>query len=408
MVAQLAFNPVTTAASNKVLPKSGLPVMITYTLLARQPHVFKALAGLSPAEFDALQQQIAAQWPPEKQGPRQIASLQKQLLMTALWRYLSLNTPALGCLFGVDKSTASRYTRRMQAILNQLPQPPACWPPPPARGQGQGIEQALQEHPPLQAIVASQKAAAPPPAAPALVVGHQLDQFLTGTPPFQNLPIAALQAVSQAAFQRRVERHAFFFHQGDAATTFYILVEGRARLTEVTPEGQQLLVRFASPGEAIGSIAAMERGAHSLAAQALEDCVALAWDSAALEKLMLRFPRIALNGLRLVARRWHDLEQRYRELATERVERRMAQTLLRLVRQVGRRVERGILIDLPLTRQDLAEMTGTTLYTVSRIISRWEDEQLVETGRERILVRYPHGLTLIAEDLPRSSPTDPG
>ena len=80
------------------------------------------------------------------------------------------------------------------------------------------------------------------------------------------------------------------------------------------------------------------------------------------------------------------------------------QALLRLVRQVGRKVEGGILIDLPLTRQDLAEMTGTTLYTVSRILSRWEQENLVETGRERVLICYPHGLTRIAEDLPPEDP----
>jgi CRP-like cAMP-binding protein len=85
---------------------------------------------------------------------------------------------------------------------------------------------------------------------------------------------------------------------------------------------------------------------------------------------MERFPWIVINGLRLVSQRWHELEERYLELATERVERRIAQALLRLVRQFGRKVEEGILIDLPLTRQDLAEMTGTILYTVSQILSR--------------------------------------
>ena len=147
-------------------------------------------------------------------------------------------------------------------------------------------------------------------------------------------------------------------------------------------------------------IAALENTVYPLAAQAVEDCRALAWDSTTLERLMERFPRLAINGLRLVSQRWHELEERYRELATERVERRVAQTLLRLVRQVGQKVEGGVLIDLPLTRQDLAEMTGTTLYTVSRILSRWEQEQLVETGRERVLIRFPHGLARIAEDLP--------
>jgi CRP-like cAMP-binding protein len=225
-------------------------------------------------------------------------------------------------------------------------------------------------------------------------------QLMAQTPPFQGLSLPELQAVGQAAHLHQVERHAFFFHQGDPATSFYILVEGQVRLTQVTSEGHQVLVRFISPGETIGIIATLENAIYPLSAQAVEKCKALVWDSATLEQLMERYPKIAINGLRLVSQRWHELEERYLELATERVEQRVAQALLRLARQVGRKVEEGILLNLPLTRQDLAEMTGTTLYTVSRILSRWEQEHLVKTGRERVLLQYPHGLTRIAEDLP--------
>jgi len=81
------------------------------------------------------------------------------------------------------------------------------------------------------------------------------------------------------------------------------------------------------------------------------------------------------------------------------VEQRVAGTLVRLARQAGKRVRSGILIDIHLSRQDLAEMTGTTLYTVSRILSRWEQEGLVELGRERVVIRNGHGLVEIAEAL---------
>ena len=77
--------------------------------------------------------------------------------------------------------------------------------------------------------------------------------------------------------------------------------------------------------------------------------------------------------------------------------------LLRLARQSGRKNADGILIDLPLSRQSLAEMTGTTLYTVSRILSQWEAHGLVETGRERVVIRRPHGLVVIADDLPEGN-----
>jgi CRP-like cAMP-binding protein len=94
------------------------------------------------------------------------------------------------------------------------------------------------------------------------------------------------------------------------------------------------------------------------------------------------------------------LQNQHRELATERVERRIARALLRLVPQMGREVADGVVIDLRLSRQDLADLTGTTLYTVSRTLSQWEKQGLVQSGRERVLIRLPHALAALAEDLP--------
>lgn len=408
--------------------------MITVALLKTNPRLFEDLAGTSPGDFDRLQQAVGPVWAaternrlsrPDRRraiggGRAYRLDFPEQLLMTLLRLQQLLTIRAAASLFGVDKSTASRNMRRMLAALSQLGPDTDGWLAPPLRGHGKNLEQLFQAYPDLQTLVvdAEQSRHLKPdlsqiqadfinqlPARDRRPAGPV--EVLAQTPPFQRLSPAELETVSLAGYQRRVARHGFFYHQGDPASTFYILGEGRVRLTEVTPDGDQLLVRFAGPGEAIGIIAALGNAVYPLTAQAVEDCLALAWDSATLEQLMERIPRIAINGLRLVSRRWHELEERYRELATERVERRVAQTLLRLVRQAGRRVEGGILIDLPLTRQDLAEMTGTTLYSVSRILSRWEQEKLVESGRERVLIRYPHGLARLAEDLPPETPPEP-
>ena len=72
------------------------------------------------------------------------------------------------------------------------------------------------------------------------------------------------------------------------------------------------------------------------------------------------------------------------EMTSEQVEQRVARAMLRLVQQSGRKTADGIEIDFPITRQDIAEMTGTTLHTVSRLLSRWEDEGLVRGGREKV------------------------
>jgi CRP/FNR family transcriptional regulator, nitrogen oxide reductase regulator len=94
-----------------------------------------------------------------------------------------------------------------------------------------------------------------------------------------------------------------------------------------------------------------------------------------------------------------EMQERYHELATERVQQRIARVLLRLAAQSGRKMQDGVLIDLPFSRQDLAEMAGTTIYTVSRVVSAWEKQGLVSTGRERVTITNPHGLVRLAEDL---------
>ncbi len=218
---------------------------------------------------------------------------------------------------------------------------------------------------------------------------------------FRDISLAELGNIAELSRLRQVKREGFFFHQGDPGTVLYVLTQGQVKLTQLTPEGSQVLLRFITPGEMFGGIAALGDTSYPVSAQAAKDCAALAWDGDTLNKLMESYPRLALNALRHLAQRVQELQQRNLELATERVERRVAHALLRLARASGRKVEGGVLIDLPLSRQDVAEMTGTTLYTVSRILSGWQEQGIIEAGREKVLIRYPHGLVTIAEDLPQ-------
>lgn len=197
-----------------------------------------------------------------------------------------------------------------------------------------------------------------------------------------------------------VTKDTFMFNQGDPAQTFYVLLEGAIKLIQVTPEGHQVTVDYVTVGGGIGIIVALSNAEYPVTAEVVQDSWVIAWGKESLNELMLQYPQLALNGLRLIANYFVRLQNLHRELATERVERRVARAILRLVRQAGKKVDGGILIDMPLSRQDLAEMTGTTLYTVSRILSGWEKEGIVAAGREQVTLRQPHKLVVIAEDLP--------
>lgn len=215
---------------------------------------------------------------------------------------------------------------------------------------------------------------------------------------FQGLTVTELWAVYRAGRLVDVTPGEFIFHQGDPAHILYVLSIGQVKMTQLGPEGHQVLVRIVNASEDFGTVAVFSDIPYPLSAQASEHCVLLAWEKETVTRLLSTYPRMALNALRLLAERFKDLQDRYRELATERVERRVARTVLRLVQQLGRGEEGEVV--LTLSRQDLAEMTGTTLFTVSRILSQWEQRGLVETGREKVMIRDAHGLTTIAEDFP--------
>ncbi|HZQ09937.1 MAG TPA: Crp/Fnr family transcriptional regulator [Anaerolineae bacterium] len=228
--------------------------------------------------------------------------------------------------------------------------------------------------------------------------------LLMRVPLFARLNRSELEVVAAAARRQHVERDEFVFQQGSPASDICILRAGRVRVTQVTPDGNQVLLRFIHPGQMFGGVAAFGLAEYPASAQAIEPSQVWLWNGKTMRELMQRMPQLALNALDHTVETIQQLQTRVRELQTERVERRVARAVLRLARQSGKRVESGILIDLPLSRQDLAEMTGTNLYSVSRILSGWEKQGLLEAGRERVVLREPHRLVVIAEDLPESRP----
>jgi CRP-like cAMP-binding protein len=210
-----------------------------------------------------------------------------------------------------------------------------------------------------------------------------------------------LQLFHSKAILRTIEEGEFFFLQGDPAAYFYILVAGRAKLLQSNPAGQQVNLRTINEWQMFGALGAVQVGAlYPATAQALEPSTALAIEGKFLHDALQTRPYLNFGLMQLMTGYIQEMQERYRELATERVERRIALTVLRLAAQIGERATGNeTMVELPLARQDLAEASGTTIFTVSRVLADWERRGLVETGRERVLIRNPHGLVQVAEGL---------
>jgi len=192
------------------------------------------------------------------------------------------------------------------------------------------------------------------------------------------------------------------FYQDDQADVFYVLLGGRIKLSQVTPEGSQITMHYLQPGEAFGIIAVLRGISYPVSAEAMEDCQLIAWHAENMKRWIITYPQIALNSIRILSGFILDFQDRIRELSTERVERRIARSLLRLASHGGRKTDAGISLVMKLTRQDIADMSGTTLYTVSRTLSKWESMGLVDCQTSVIVLKHPHALTGIAEDVQNS------
>ena len=230
----------------------------------------------------------------------------------------------------------------------------------------------------------------------------ELVHQLATVPLFKGLAPDILRPIIALGHLTPMQAGTFFFNEGDDAERFFVLTSGRVKLTQLTAAGHQVVLGHIAPGDAFGGVGAFGNPIYPVSAETVEPSMALAWTSDTMQHVLETHSTVAINAVRFIAGRLHDLQRRYRQLMTERVERRVARALLRLVRDAGRRVAAGVEVDFPVSRQDIAEMTGTTLYTVSRLMSSWEDRGILGGGRQRIVLLKPHALVAIAEDLPAS------
>lgn len=226
----------------------------------------------------------------------------------------------------------------------------------------------------------------------------RLDRSLiAGLPLFSGMSPADLDKMLATATSRRVPKDGYVFEQDAEAKSFFVLLNGRVRVVKTTPDGHQVIVRYIGAGELLGIAHAIGRTTYPASAVAVVDCVVLAWPSRLWAEFATAFPSFGANTYKTVGERLQDVQSQVVELATQQVERRVAHALLRLVQQTGKKSDEGLVIDFPISRQDIAEMTGATLHTVSRLLSAWEQQGLVKSGRQRITVVEPHRLLLIAE-----------
>lgn len=217
---------------------------------------------------------------------------------------------------------------------------------------------------------------------------------------FEGLSPADVEQLSSQFQLRSLDDNVFLFHEDETATNFYLLLEGQVKIQQTTAEGHEVILHILGPGNVIGALPTLGEGTYPASALSLGQVLIAFTSAEQFQAILDAYPLVTKNLLRFATRVVQTSHNKIRELSTERVERRIARALSRLASQLGRQTEEGILLDFPLSRQDLAEMTGTTVFTVSRTLKEWERQEILRLGRERIVITAPHQLISLGEDLP--------
>lgn len=199
-----------------------------------------------------------------------------------------------------------------------------------------------------------------------------------------------------AARHRDLGRGEALARQGEPADAFSLVESGLLKLVQATPDGRDVIVRFVGPREPFGGVVALDDAAYPVTALASGPTRVLVWPRDTLRRLLAAYPQVRTNIMREMAGHMTEAMTRVRELSTEPAAQRVARAVLRLMRQCGQTMPDGILLDYPFTRQELAELSGTTLYTASRTMAAWQAGGIVQSSGRRVLVRSPRQLEALA------------
>jgi CRP-like cAMP-binding protein len=203
---------------------------------------------------------------------------------------------------------------------------------------------------------------------------------------FAGLTELARGEILAAGRPRQLQARELLAEQDEPATTFYVVQVGHLKLSKLSPDGREIIARFVGPGDPFAGIVVLGHPTYPLTARAVEPTRVLAWTKPVLLELAGRYPQLRTNILEEITRHMTEALDRVQELSTERVSQRVARTLLRLAEHGGRPAGAGIEIAHPITRQELADLTGATLFTVSRLLARWEERRIIESGKGQIAI----------------------
>jgi CRP/FNR family transcriptional regulator len=221
--------------------------------------------------------------------------------------------------------------------------------------------------------------------------------ILQALPFFAGLSERDWEKVIDLFSERQYKKDDYIFLEGEAPEALYAIRTGKVKVLRHSTDGKDVVLRVCGPGNLLGTVAVFDGGGYPGTAQVIEDCSVLAISRNDCLTLVNRYPVFALAVIADLGTRLRSSAEQIRSLAVERVEQRIARVLLKLAETAGSDSPEGRVIEMPLTRQDVADMTGTTVETAIRVMSKFRRQELIKTRRGRVVLVDIPALQEIAE-----------
>ncbi len=210
---------------------------------------------------------------------------------------------------------------------------------------------------------------------------------------FSSLNDDELGELADLSIERSFMTNEFIFWDGDAPDWLYLVAEGKVKVVKHSSLGKEFIIAFFDPGEMFGEVAVFENKPYPASAQAVAETKVVGIKREDFIAFLANRPQVALKIINVLGGRLRNAQNRLKDLAGERVEQRLASVLLMLSAKLG--------LILPFTRQEIADMAGTTIETAIRVMSQMKDRKIVRTVRGKVIILDMDKLRLLSEGPPQ-------
>jgi CRP/FNR family transcriptional regulator len=210
---------------------------------------------------------------------------------------------------------------------------------------------------------------------------------LKGIDLFKNLSDDELKELEPYLVTAKYGKKMDIFAEGEQPEWFYIVSKGKVKITKLSHDGKEIILEIISPHDIFGGVAVLRNFPYPANAVAMEDSEVIKISRSNLMRLVDRFPNLMYCIALQLGDRMKSSYDSLKNIALERVEARIAALLLKLAGKVGVETSEGVMIDMRLTKQDVADMVGTTVETSIRTFSKFKKEGLVSDSDGKFVIR---------------------